>query len=450
MAISIIGIIAALILFMILVYKGISSFIVAPICAVIVAVTNAMNPVTTFYTYAQGLGEMFIQLFAIIFLGVILGKIYTDTKAAAAIAKVLTMRFVANRKGDGQVRVSILIMLIVAGLMTLGGIDGFVLTFTTFPIAFIIAKMVDIPRRYIPPMLMLNCAFMACPGAPQIDNIAMVGALNGEGYPVTSTSALVPGLVGVVIVIVLGYFTLTTFIIRAKRRGEHFDPGGIESVDVFREDVKLPNFFVALVPLILVFLLYSVAKLDVAVALVVGNLSALILMGRYIDKKDGSRLKGFLQTINAGAAQYPHALATVATPSGLATVVTSTAAFGVVVGALSTLNLHPVLLGMLTICVIVALTSAPPVALYVGLPVVVSILATKGIDFNPHAMGRVAALAATTFESLPVNGMCVLTIGLARTSYKDSYLPMFLNTVVYTLVATLVCALICMAAPGLA
>ena len=56
----------------------------------------------------------------------------------------------------------------------------------------------------------------------------------------------------------------------------------------------LPNFFVALVPLILVFLLYSVAKLDVAVALVVGNLSALILMGRYIDKKDGSRLKGCL------------------------------------------------------------------------------------------------------------------------------------------------------------
>lgn len=52
MTIGIIGIIIALILFMVLVYKGISSFIVAPICAIIVAVTNAMNPVDTFYTYA--------------------------------------------------------------------------------------------------------------------------------------------------------------------------------------------------------------------------------------------------------------------------------------------------------------------------------------------------------------------------------------------------------------
>ena len=449
MAIGIIGIIVALILFMILVYKGISSFIVAPICAIIVAVTNAMGAVDTFYTFAQGLGEMFIQLFAIIFLGVLLGKIYTETKAAASIAKTLTNRFILKYKGDVQVRIAILIMLIIAGAMTLGGIDGFVLTFTTFPIACIIAELVNIPRRFIPAMLMLNCAFMACPGAPQIDNIAMVGALTGEGYTVTSTSALVPGLIAVAIVIVLGYLTLTTMIIKAKKNGESFDAGGIEKVDVFSSDTKLPNFFIALIPLILVFLLYSVAKLDVAVALVVGNIAALVLMGRYIDKKDGSRLKGMIHTLNQGVGQYPHALATVATPSGLATVVTSTAAFGAIVGALSTLDIHPIMLGLLTICVIVALTSAPPVALYVGLPIVVGIMASKGIDFNVDGLGRVAALAATTFESLPVNGMCVLTIGLARTSYKQSYLPMFLNTVIYTLLASFVCALICMFAPGL-
>ncbi|MCU6762089.1 5-keto-D-gluconate transporter [uncultured Roseburia sp.] len=449
MTIGIIGIIIALALFMLLVYKGISSFIVAPVCAIIVAVTNSMGAVDTFYTFAQGLGEMIIQLFAIIFLGVVLGKVYTETKAAASIAKTLTTKFIVKHQGNAQVRIAILIMLIIAGAMTLGGIDGFVLTFTTFPIAFIIAEMVDIPRKYIPAMLMLNCAFMACPGAPQIDNIAMVGALTKEGYDVSSTSGLVPGLIAVAVVIILGYLTLTTMIIKSKKNGEHFDPGDIKKIDIFSENIKLPNFWIALIPLILVFLLYSVAKLDVAIALAAGNIAALILMGRYIDRKDGSLLKGLIKTINDGAGQYPHALATVSTPSGLATVVTSTAAFGAIVGALSTLSLHPVLLGLLTICVIVALTSAPPVALYVGLPIVVGILASKGIDFNVHGLGRVAALSATTFESLPVNGMCVLTIGLARTSYKESYLPMFLNTVVYTFAASLLCALIYIIAPGL-
>ena len=392
-AIGIIGIIVALVLFLVLVYKGVSSFIVAPVCAVVVAVTNAMSPVTTFYTFAQGLGDMIVQLFAIVFLGAVLGKLYTDTKAAASIAKTLTVTFIAKREGKTQVRIAILIMMIIAGLMTMGGIDGFVLTFTTFPIAMIIAEMVKIPRRFVPAMLMLNCAFMACPGAPQIDNIAMVGALQGEGFEVTATAAAIPGLV---------------------------------------------------------FVLYTIVGLDVAVALTAGNLAVLILMGRYIEKKDGSRLKGIIGSLNIGADSYPNALTTVATPSGLATVVTSTAAFGAIVGALSTLNLHPVLLAFLVICVVVALTSAPPVALYVGLPVVVGICRAKGLDFNVAAVGRVAALAATTFETLPVNGMCVLTIHLARSSYKESYLPMFLNTLVYTLIASIVVALICIACPGLA
>lgn len=293
---------------------------------------------------------MFIQLFGIIFLGVILGKIYSATKAAASIAKTLTVTFVTKKEGDAQVRIAILVMLIIAAAMTMGGIDGFVLTFTTFPIAFVIAEMVDIPRRFIPPMLMLNCAFMACPGAPQVDNTVMVGTL--------------------------------------------------------------------------------------------------ILMGRYIDKKDGSIAKAILGTLNMGADGYPHALATVATPSGLASVVTTTAAFGIIVGWLSSLNINPIMLGLLTTCIIVALTSAPPVALAVGLPIVVGICAQKGIDLNPAALGRVSALAATTFETLPVNGMCVLTIGLSRSTYKKSYPIMFLNTLVYTLIGSIVAALICVAAPG--
>lgn len=449
MVIGIIGIIVALALFMILVYKGVSSFIVAPICAVIVAVTNAMNPLSTFYTFADGLGQMFIQLFAIIMLGVILGKVYSSTKAAASIAKTLTTRFIINKQGNTQVRLAVLVMVITAGLMTLGGIDGFVLTFTTFPIAFIIAEMVDIPRRFIPAMLMMNCAFMACPGAPQVDNTVMVATLNENGYNVTSTSGLIPGIIATALVVILGFITLTTMIIKAKQRGEHFDAAGIEKVDVFSDKIKLPNFWISLIPLVLVFVLYSIIKLDIAIALVSGIIVALVLMGRYIDRKDGSLLKGILSTLNSGADTYPHALVTVSTPSGLASVVTATAAFGVIVGALSSLNIHPVLLGLIVICVVVALTSAPPVALAVGIPIVISVCAAKGIDVNADALGRVCSLAATTFETLPVNGMCVLTIGLSRSTYKDSYLPMFLNTLVYTLIGSIVAAIICIAAPGL-
>ncbi|MBE5970882.1 MAG: GntP family permease [Lachnospiraceae bacterium] len=448
---GIVGIIVALLIFMLLVYKGVSSFIMAPICALIVAITNSdMGLVESFYTFAEGTGQMIIQLFAVIFFGVILGKIYSESKAAASLARTLTNRFIMKRSGNAQVRIACLIMLIICGSMTLGGIDGFVLTFTTFPIAFIICEMVDIPRRFIPPMIMLNCAFMACPGAPQIDNIMMVNTLRGEGFDVTSTSGLIPGLIATAVVVILGYLTLTTFIIKAKNRGEHFDPGAVTEVHSFDNDVKLPNFFVALLPLILVFVLYSVFKLDVVIALVCGILLALITMGRYIDRKEGSLRKGILSVLNIGAGGFPHAVATVSVPSGLAQVVTQTAAFGVIVGWLASLELGPIMLGLVTVCVVVALTSAPPVALAVSLPIVVGICTAKGIAFNPHALGRVASLAATTFESLPVNGMCVLTIGLAKSTYKDSYLVMFINTCLFTLLGTFIAAGLCIAFPGLA
>lgn len=450
MVIQIIGIIVALLLFLILVYKGVSSFIVAPICAIIIAVTNALNPVDTFYLFAQGVGDMIVNLFAIIFLGVVLGRLYTDTGAASSIAKTLVTKFVQHRKGNNQIWVAMLICILMSGIMTLGGIDGFVLTFTIFPIYVVVAEMCDIPRRFIPVMLMLNCAFMAAPGAPQINNIAMVGALNGAGYTeVTSTAALIPGMIGVLVIAILCYVTVSKLVIKAKGRGETFDYGGIEKIDIFDEERKLPNFWVALIPLVVVFILYTVLKLDILIALSSGIVVCLITMGWNLKKKDGSYIKAIVASLNRGADGYPHALTTISTPSGLASVVLSTAAFGAIVGFLTTVDINPILLGLLIVVVIVALTSAPPVALFAGLPIAVGILAAKGLAFDVNALGRVAAMAATTFETLPVNGMCVLTIALAKSTYKKSYFPMFMNTVVWTLVGTAVAALICIFLPGL-
>lgn len=451
MALGIIGILVALILFLILVYKGVSTFIIAPVCAIIVAVTNSLDPVDAFYTFASGLGEMIVSLFAVIFLGAVLGKVFTETGCALSIAKTLNNKFLAGKSGPAQVRIAILIMIVISAVMTLGGIDGFVLMFSTFPIAMVIAELANIPRRFVPGMLCLNCAFMTMPGSPQIDNIAMVQALQGEGYDITAKAGMIPGYISCILIVVLAFFSLTTMIIKAQKNGEVFDWGQVEKMDPFKEGRKLPHFVIALLPLVCVFVMYTILELDVAVALASGIVLCLILSGRYIEKKPNevSIVKRIVGTLNRGGDSYPNALTTVATPSGLASVVTSTAAFGVICTALASLDLSPVWLTVLVICVVVAITSAPPVALYVGLPIIVGILAQKGIEFNVEAVGRVAAIAASTFETLPVNGMCVVTIALARSTYRDSYKAMFFQTVLWTFVGTVVCAVLCSLFPGI-
>lgn len=476
--IGLIGIVLALVIFLIAVYKGFSSYWAAPVCAIIVAIFNQVAPETLISTYVSGMVDLITSLFFIVFFGAMLGKLYNDTGAASAIAQKLTNAFVIKRKGDSQVRASIFVILVVSAMLTMGGIDGYVLTFTLIPICFVISEMVDIPRRFIPGMMVLNCGFMAAPGAPQIDNIMAQAALMSgvagndalapalaNGFHVSSTAALIPGIVAVIIIAVGGYFSLTHMILKAKHNGEHFDWGHCPKIEMGTER-NLPNFFIALIPLITVFAAYTLFPaltgiiVNIAVALGLGIVVAMLLMGRNLPRKDdrGNTIsigQSFIRTLNHGSDSYPGALMTICTPSALAAVVTATAAFGMVIQVLSGIHAHYIVLAIIAVCVIVAITSSPPAALMVSLPIVLGIMLGQGFSADQvisaaPALARVGALAATTFETLPVNGLIILTLKLTGTTHKEAYKPMFIMSVAFTLLGTVVAGILLILFPGLA
>jgi len=282
MILGLAGIIVAMILFLVLVYKGFSSYYIAPICAIIVAVTNALNPVEAFATtYVTGMTDIMIQIFPIILLGCMLGKLISDVGAATSIANTLYAKFVANKTGDTQIKAAVLVVVIFSSLLTYCGISGYVLVFTLFPIFMIIAEKTNIPRRYVPAMLCANCGVMAAPGAPQVNNVIACNILKTN-----PTAAFIPGIIAVILIEVGVYFTLSRMIIKAQRNGEIFDYGPVQRVE--ETERKLPNFWVSLIPLILVFVLYTILHLHVSVALTAGILSCLILMGKYIQSLFGT------------------------------------------------------------------------------------------------------------------------------------------------------------------
>ena len=145
------------------------------------------------------------------------------------------------------------------------------------------------------------------------------------------------------------------------------------------------------------------------------------------------------------------ALMTVSAAAGFAAVVQHTDAFNVFVNSLFGLPFPPMVTVTILIIVIVAFTSSPPAALGMGLGIVLGMsvgdLSTMGI--NADALARVAAIAVSTFETLPVNGLIILTTGLAQVKIKDAYLPMFLQTVIMTLVGTILCLILVMLFPGI-
>ena len=476
--VGLIGIILALVIFLVAVYKGFSSYWVAPVCAIIVAVFNRMAPETLISSYVSGIVDLITSLFFIVFFGAMLGKLYNDTGAASSIAKTLTNTFVIKRSGDAQVRAAILVVLIISALLTMGGIDGYVLAFTMIPICFVMSEMVDIPRRFIPGMMILNCGFMAAPGAPQIDNImAQAAIMSGvsqnealapyleQGFHISSTAGLVPGIVAVIIIAGGGYFVLTHMILKAKHQGEHFDWGHCQKMNE-GQDRPLPNFVVALIPLVLVFCAYTLfpaitgITVNIAIALGIGIVAAIILMGRNLPKTDAlgntqSIGKAIIATLNGGSDSYPNALMTVITPSALAAVVTATSAFGFVISMLAGIHAHYIVIAIIAVCVIVAITSSPPAALMVSLPIVLGIMLGQGyapeqVIAAAPAVARVGALAATTFETLPINGLIILTLGLTGTTHKEAYKPMFVMSVLFTLIGTIVAGVLLIVFPGLA
>lgn len=477
--VGLIGIIIGLVVFLVMVYKGNSAFWSAAISAAIIALFNWMKPADAVSNYAQGIMDLVGSMLPIILGGVILGRVFSATGAATSMAQFLTKKLVLNKKGDAQVRVALLVVLIVAGLCTMGGIDGYVLTFTMIPICAVICEMVDIPRRFIGGMMVLNCGFMACPGAPQIDNImARAGIMSGvygegnealaqaagQGFHVNAWAAPIPGLVAVIIIAAGGYFTLSTLILKARHAGEHFERG--EMIVYNDNDRPLPPFGVALLPLITVFFLYTIipnitpiTETPIIVALAGGIVVNLITMGKYLpdtDRKGNkiSKLQAVLGTINEGSESFPSSFMQIVTPAAIAGVVTATAAFGMVVGFLSGIQTSYIVLTVIAVCIIVAITSSPPAALMVVMPIVLGIMLGQG--YAPDAViaatpgiARVGALAATTFETLPFNGLIVLTLRMTCTTHKESYKPMFLMSVLWTLIGTIVCAALIMAVPSL-
>lgn len=455
MSIGLIGIIVALLIFLLLTYKGFSTFYVSAICAVIVAVTNSLNPLTAFTTnYVTGLVDIITSLFAIIFLGAILGKLFADTGAASSIANTLIKTFIKDGQSEKKkIGVGLLILLIFSGLCTMGGIDAYIQVFTLFPVTLIIAEACNIPRRFVPGMITLNCAFVAAPGAPQIMNVLGVHAMHGQGFnDVTATSGLVPGLVAVLIIAVGGYFTLFYMIMKDKKKGLQFEMGDLPAIP-HEEGRRLPPFIVALLPLVAVFVCYTIIKWNIAVSLTIGILINIILMQQYIPRTErGQKISGVAalrNSLNFGADNYPGALMMIATPAAFAAVITATQAFGSMVHGLSTLQVNIMVLAFIAVAIIVLFTSSPPAALMISLPMVVGIAAAKGLDINPHLILRIAVLTSITFESLPWNGTILLMQKLNHTNHKESYMPYFWQTVIWTTVAALAAVVVSIAAPGL-
>ncbi|MDR1816227.1 MAG: hypothetical protein LBR00_06135 [Clostridiales Family XIII bacterium] len=407
--------------------------------------TSAMTEI-----FLGGATSQIASLFFVIALGAIMGKLYNDSGAAMSIAVGLIHVLIGKREGNQKVLFSFITIMIVYLICMFGGLDAYILAFTCLPITVVIARNANIPRVFLPAMLLSGGAIMGSAGVPQINNIMMQAAFAQEGMPMSNTVGAI-GWVGTAIALILQVIITYKLCLKAMAKGEVWDEGHFEQVGIV--DRPRPHFVVSIIPLIVVFVLYAVLDLNIMYALGAGIIVSILLMFRFIPSREQGMPKaidfgrGLVTTLNDGALNYPVALMQVITPGMLAAVIMATSVFGALVGGLASAPIHVVLFALITGYILVAVTASPPATMMIIAPIVVGVLTATGASPDVAGLaGRAATMGSTVFCLLPYDGVIVLIVALARVSFAKAYKIMFLGALIPCLIGSIIGGLMLMAA----
>ncbi|MCU6762187.1 H+/gluconate symporter and related permeases [uncultured Roseburia sp.] len=437
MVLSMIGIIIGILFLIFFVMKGWPLLIIGACAAMIVAVFSGLN-VTEAYltTYMSGVGDFLIGQIPIFLWGAVFGECYGVTGGAKSLAKFISKIFRGKNEKLSPL-VAIIIVFLAGILLSYGGVSAIVLMFVMAPLSMELCREAGIPRYMVPGMI-LGCiatSALSMPGSPQIQNVMSTSTVG-----VSSTAAAIPGIIAGIIILILNIIYLNFAAKKEIAKGAVFEDAAGDSVSV--TDEKLPHPLIALLPMVLVFVLYNGFQVDVNFSLMAGIILAIILMHKNFKSMDS-----FLKSLGNAAMNAAVVSCGAAAVSGFGSVVAQTPAFAGLTEKLAAFNGHPLVVAMLAMMIMTLIGGSGPAGLGVGLPVFTPLAQSMGVNMN--AFARVSAFCATTFDTLPTNAGFIAANEICKTQAKKSYKYVGVCTVINTTIGTVILCLICILAPGL-
>lgn len=164
---NVIGIILAIILLMVLVYKRVNLILATLLSALILAMTNNFS----FYDlvmehYSTALGSFIAKYFLVFVTNALFGKVMEETLLVSAFSNMIG-RWFGNRN-------AVYGALLITALLSYGGVSVFVIVFTVYPIFLATFEKADLSRKFIPACIMsASCTapLSMVPGGAQLNNI---------------------------------------------------------------------------------------------------------------------------------------------------------------------------------------------------------------------------------------------------------------------------------------
>ena len=447
-------VLGALVFLMLAAYRGYSVILFAPLAAlgaVLLTDPSAVAPTFTGVFMEKMVG--FIKLyFPVFLLGAVFGKLielagFSRSIVAAAI------RLLGTRQ-------AMLVIVLVCALLTYGGVSLFVVVFAVYPFAAEMFRQSDIPKRLIPATIALGAfsfTMDALPGTPQIQNI-----IPSTFFGTHAWAAPVLGTLGGVFILVLGLSYLDWRRRAAAKAGEGYgDPATLLNEPAPFSESKLPNAFIAVLPLLVVGIVnklltmwipgwygdshsfipavvgnpapvvQEVAKIAaiwaVMGALLAGIVCVLVFAWKPVTRQfaEGSKsaIGGSMLAGMNTASEY-----------GFGAVIASLPGFLVLADALKSIP-NPLVNEAITVTLLAGITGSASGGMSIALAAMSDtfIAAANAAQIPLEVLHRVAAMASGGMDTLPHNGAVITLLAVTGLTHREAYKDIFGITLIKTL-----------------
>jgi len=424
--VSTVGILAAVVFIVYYAYQGYSPILLAPIATLIACATSKISVTDGFIkAYASGFGKMGGSMLLMYTFAAMFANVLTKDKAAFSIAEWISKIF-------GYKHAAMVIMLI-TGFLCLGGLHVGCY-FIVFPIALALFS-----QRGYSKDLILGCILagswtwcLCAPLSPSPHNTIAINILG-----TTPSAGLIPGLAAAIFILVACCVYLEWQGQHWLKQGRKFDAWD-EIPEANEEEKKTyPPIIRAIIPCIVLLLLYNLGGLNVAVALGLSTLLAIALEYKTHD------LRGWFKVLQEGLLNGLEPLCNLAFIAGFGAVVAMTPFYKSIINWVSHTTIHPYILALFG-CNLVAFClgsagSALSTVLPNVLPLYQDYVQNFGLDMgNLH---RLSVIGSIGLDSLPHNGSIIACCKLFNTTPKKSYFPVFICCTVITIIAGFAIAL---------
>lgn len=417
---GLIGLIGGLILLIVLTMRGMNLFISAPLCALLVALTNGMSvmlgDIHFVNTYMSGFTSFIASWFFMFLLGSLFGKFMEDTGAADSVA-----RYIVDRMGMQK---AVFAVVAACAVLTYGGVNLFVVAFSVYPMALSLFKDANLPRRFIPAALAFGSVTftMTSAGSPEIQNWIPIKYLGTSPYAGWEVS-----LVVAIFMATFGYWWLKRMIGKAVANGEQFEHRA-DDPEIPERDY--PHPITGVIPLLVVlalsFTLHGTFGHNALIIALAGGVISIWLI-------NNKHFHNMNHAISEGTTGALIAIGNTAAVVGFGAVAKSTDAFASAVDVMTQMPGNELIGAAVAVSVIAGLTGSASGGQAIALPLLGPHYIDQGV--NPEELHRVVAISSGALDTLPHNGYVVTTIrAICKETHASAYWSMFAMTGVVPLI----------------